>query len=552
VINESERDIEPIGFANTVRGRARGVVALVCAFALLFGVAAFGGGCEKTEAPEKPVEWDVSVPPDEVLGYFERLVEFPRSGPSYPKAIDTYLLDEAKSLGASATKDSPGNVTARLPATEGSEGAQPIALLAYTGADIVSLPSEVFDPYKDGVSLVPQGSRVRAEGTSMGADGALGAATILAVLKDLAEKPHGDIVAVFAAGTGEVSSQSADPVASSGGAVTARKPPFKIPEGALLINIGGVDTGRIVDEAPMAALLSATSTASAVQASAGRAYVIGASGFPSGTAGTKTADGYVSPISVISKILSDARNAGCVYQLCGFSGGDDACSLPESAQATVILGDFEERQFKRVANAVMDEARETLGGEDSGADIAIIETVRPANAISEDSVSKALTYLYGIINLKVAGSGSADAAMSIGKLRLDTSGFECDIAVSGRYSKAETVDKIVTDQVAIEYLSGIPSRRFGYIPGFSNYGAEDVDELSERFSAAYAKALGGKPRSEAAVALSPLGKLAEGRTVKSIGVTVHGSGTPNEYFETADAAVPANAILRYVEGEAGS
>ncbi|MDR0518728.1 MAG: hypothetical protein LBG82_01545 [Clostridiales Family XIII bacterium] len=534
----------------------------LCFVILLLGVCAFGSGCEEAEAQRPPADDGAPVLTSEILDYFGQIAAFPRSGPSYPNDLGAYLLEQAEAIGVDAKKDKAGNVTMRIPATDGKENVQPIALLTYTGADIVSDPFKAFDPYKDGVELAPQGNKVHSDGTSMGADGALGAATMLAVMKAAVGMPHGEITAIFAAGTGDVSSADAtapaaaesaaatEPTAATETAIaaTAAKPPYKIPEGALLINIGGTDTGRIVDESPVAALINATTTASAVETGAGRAYVIGASGFPAGVAATKPEDGYISPIAVISKILSEARNAGCVYKLCSFSGGDDACTYPTSAQATVILGDYEERQFKRVVASAVDEAMATLGGDESGADISMIETERPAYAIGEESVSKALTYLYGMMNLNIAGSGG-EAAMNVGKLRFDATGFDCSIAVTGMYSKADTVAKIVSDQVAIEYLSGIPSQQFGEIAGFSNFGTEDVDRLSERFSAAYAKAFGSKPRSEASLELSPLGKLAEGRAVKSIGITVYDRGTPNEYFEAADAAVPANAILRYIEGE---
>jgi dipeptidase D len=527
--------------------------ALICG--LIVSLALVGGCAQaQTEAPETVT----TVSPQDVLTYYQSIITFPRSGPSYPGDLNSYLLEQAEILDVEAEKDDAGNVVMHVPATGGSEAAQPVVLLAYTGADIVNLHSKPFDPYKDGVSLVPSSEQVRASGTSMGADGALGIATILSVLKFAAS--HGEITAVFASGTGDVGATdvvsgtgdvgASDAVSGAGVRADALSPTgilLQLPENALLIETGGADTDEIIDEAPMATLLTAKTTASAMLSDSNRAYVISASGFPKGAARVNAGKDYISPVSVITKILSEARNAGCVYQLCNFTGGSDACALPAEAQAVVILGDYEERQFREVFESVAEESMSVMGGEDSGADVSMIETVMPGFAINEDNVSNALTYLYGIINLNISDPGNSDALLNIGEVKFDPSAFECNIAVVSAYPGSDTADDLVSDQSAIERLSGIPVEKAGEIPGFSNFGTDADEAVPDSFLNAYKEVTGGEVARVRSGALSPLGELAVAATVKHIGITVHDRETPEEYFEKDAAAIPANVILRYIE-----
>jgi len=522
------------------RRAVRPVVALFL-IAALFLIGGCAGAQTQTASPETVK----AVSSKDVLAFYQSIITFPRSGSAYPRDLNAYILEQAEILGVDAEKDDAGNVIMRAPATTGNEKAQPVVLLAYTGADIVNAPSKPFDPYKDGVGLIPSDEQVRAPGTSMGADGALGVATILSVLKF--SESHGEITAVFANGTGTARAKDADSVDDLTGKVTLKDLPFRLPENALLIEVGGADTNDIVGEAPTATLLTAKTTASAVSPGSNRAYVISASGFPDGTARIKTGKDYTSPISIVTRILSETRNAGCVYQLCDFSGGTDACALPGEAQATVILGDYEERQFRKVFESVVDASKDALGDEDSGASINMIETVRPDFAIGEENVSNALTYLYGLMNLKISDAENADASLNIGEVKFDSTKFECDIAVVSAYSGSDAASRIVNDQSAFERLSGIPVEKSGVIQGFSNYETEADEGAADAFANAYEEVTADDVHEEISDTLSPLGRLAQAATVKRIGITVHERGTPEEYFDKDEAAIPVNVILRYLE-----
>jgi hypothetical protein len=369
----------------------------------------------------------------------------------------------------------------------------------------------------------------------MGASGALGAATMLAVLKHA--KAHGEITAVFAAGDGSAHSSGAESDSQT----------FTVPEGSLLIGIGETDTGVIATSAPMAAILEAGMNTGATIAGHGRAYVIAASGFSSGA----TDDGdRVNPVTVVARVLSEAKSAGCAYGLVGFSGGSDSCAPPSEARAVVILGDYEERQFRGVFKKIARESIEAAGGDDSGADVSMIETTRPDSAVDDKYASDALSYIYGLMRIGSTGSGdSSGAVVNIGRVALTPSSFECGLSVTG--DEAEDVERVVNEQFAIGRLIGMPVRKVGEIQGFG-FGGEPgderpVDAAAAALEKAYSEVTGDDVSEGTLAAAGPFGQLAQTAVVRCIGVTVDDAGTTEESFLSVEAAVPANVIMKYLE-----
>jgi dipeptidase D len=507
-----------LNLTNIIRGRRFVAVA-----ATVFLVASILSGCADDVGAAEERE-PARVSEQDVLGYYQSILTFPRSGPSYPSALNDYLMEQSRILGVEAQKDGQGNVVMHAPATVGMERLRPTVLLAYTGADIVNERSESFDPYTDGVRLVPSDEDARAEGTSMGADGALGAATMLAVLEHA--QAHGDITACFLTGDG-TGGEAGTPI---------------LPEHAAVIRIGGSDTGKIMAGSPRATLLDASATTGAVAPGGGRAYVIAASGFPAGPARAGNSGDYMSPVSVIAKILSDAKGSGCVYGLYEFTGGTDACLLPVEAQATVILGDYEAREFRRVFNSVREGATDAV----EGATVSMIETARPASVTDKDAVSKALTYIFGLMALGASESEENTAAVNIGRISLTPESFNCGVAVAGR--DVWSVRQIVNAQSAFERISGIPVEVAGEIPGFGGdaAGGQDADDAAARLAGAYGEVTGDDVTEYISDGLGSLGRYAENRTARGIGISVYDAGTPNERFARDEAAIPANVILKYL------
>jgi hypothetical protein len=210
----------------------------------------------------------------------------------------------------------------------------------------------------------------------------------------------------------------------------------------------------------------------------------------------------------------------------------------------------------------------------------MIETTKPPLAIDENSVSDTLAYLYGISGLDI-GSGDDDPlALNVGTVRFDTESFRCGISILGDPTSPGAIDDVVSDLHAFERLSGISSVRAGDVRGYAPSGGDANDapagdgdandapagggDVSGNdtvagagaaygdFRAAFSEAINAVTGEDAeygymSASPSELGAIAVSVSVARIGIPVFDAGTPEEYFDKQDAAVPANIILDFIE-----
>ena len=129
-----------------------------------------------------------NLEPQAFFRWFAAISQIPHESKKEEKLI-AFLTDFFESRKISVEKDKLGNVLARLPATPGYED-QP-AILFQAHMDMVCRKDDgvEFDFDNDPIELVIDGNLLRANGTTLGADNAVGMATMLAIADD-PELPH--------------------------------------------------------------------------------------------------------------------------------------------------------------------------------------------------------------------------------------------------------------------------------------------------------------------------------------------------------------------------
>ena len=122
--------------------------------------------------------------PARVWQYFHQLTQIPR--PSFhEEAVQQYVLEEAKRLGLPAERDAAGNIRVRKPASPGHENAPGVILQSHLDMVPQKNADKVHDFEKDPITTkVREDGWLTADGTTLGADNGIGAATALAVLAD--------------------------------------------------------------------------------------------------------------------------------------------------------------------------------------------------------------------------------------------------------------------------------------------------------------------------------------------------------------------------------
>jgi len=134
----------------------------------------------------------------QVLYYFNKISQIPRcSGDE--QAISDYLLSVATKNGLQGLRDHANNVLIRKKASLGHETAKPVMLQGHMDMVCVKSNQSIHDFSKDGITVLQNGDYLYADGTTLGADNAIGIAFSLAVLTDL-NAVHPPLEALFTTG----------------------------------------------------------------------------------------------------------------------------------------------------------------------------------------------------------------------------------------------------------------------------------------------------------------------------------------------------------------
>lgn len=121
--------------------------------------------------------------PEGFFKWFEEICRIPHVM-RYEEKLSLFLENFAKERGLSCVRDAMGNIFIRVPATEGYES-EPLILLQ-GHMDMVGARDETatIDPITDPLELCLEENKLKAKGTTLGADDGVAIATMLAIADD--------------------------------------------------------------------------------------------------------------------------------------------------------------------------------------------------------------------------------------------------------------------------------------------------------------------------------------------------------------------------------
>jgi len=138
-----------------------------------------------------------ALKPALVWKHFAEIVRIPRPS-HHEEKIRAYVLAEARRMGLECREDEAHNIYVRKPASPGMENRKGVVLQAHLDMVPQKNNDKVFDFENDPIDAYVDGEWVTADGTTLGADNGIGAASILAVLEDDTLR-HGPLEALFTA-----------------------------------------------------------------------------------------------------------------------------------------------------------------------------------------------------------------------------------------------------------------------------------------------------------------------------------------------------------------
>ena len=134
--------------------------------------------------------------PQSVLHWFEEISAVPR-GSLREEKIAAFVMDFARERGLFCREDTSHNVLVRMPATADRQGSAPLILQSHMDMVCACEEGVSHDFRREGLDLYLEGERIRARGTTLGADNGIGVAYQLAILDGADGVSHPPIEAIF-------------------------------------------------------------------------------------------------------------------------------------------------------------------------------------------------------------------------------------------------------------------------------------------------------------------------------------------------------------------
>jgi dipeptidase D len=387
--------------------RLTAAVLVLCLFVAIFT------GCAGKEEPQNA---DNAVR-TAILYEFYNISSIPRES-GYEKAISTYLRSWAKENGLEAVRDSSNNVIITLPATPGYENAPVTIIQSNMDSKIAVSEDSEIDPLSDPVVVSDSGIALTSDGTSLGADSAIGMATALCILKHA--KRHGPVRAIFT-------------VNGESGMTGAEKLNDKYLEGDYLINLswdsGGIGLGSAGTAAfDMLRKIQWTEPQNAIP------YTLSLSGLNGGTADNYIGMGGANAIKIIGEILANAQGKGILFELGSFNGGSSRDTIAASASALIIINESDVNKMQKLIEESIEDFDDAYGDVEENYSFTYQEAQMPEKVVSFEDTGAIMSFIYGILNgvqsMSKEYEGIVESSSNLGLVSTSTGDFICQVSAA--------------------------------------------------------------------------------------------------------------------------
>jgi dipeptidase D len=298
---------------------------------------------------------------------FEAMCEIPRPSKNEDK-IQAFARKFGEDLNLDTVVDEVGNVIIKKPATPGMEDRLTVIMQAHLDM-VPQKNSDVDHDFdKDPIQTYIEDGWVKAKGTTLGADNAIGAAAAMAVLesKDIS---HGPI---------EVLLTSDEETGMTG--ANGIKPGFL--DGDILLNLDSEDEGELYIGCAGGVNTNVVFNYQEVDVPKDyTAFKINVTGLRGGHSGLDINYGRGNACKIINKLMLESEKFG--LRLAGIDAGSLRNAIPREAFAIVVIPEKNIVEFENYVKSFAGSEKEILKDTDSGLNIEIEKTEMPAALIDE-------------------------------------------------------------------------------------------------------------------------------------------------------------------------
>lgn len=457
--------------------------------------------------------------PKKFFEHFEEISAIPR-GSGNEKGISDFLVEFGKSLGLETYQDELYNVILKKPASKGCESSPAVMLQGHIDMVCEKNADVEHDFLKDGIKLIVENGRLRADGTTLGGDNGIAVALMMTILED-DSLVHPALECVFTAQeeVGLVGAKHLD-----GSQLKARR----------LINMdsGGEGEATVSCAGGLRVDLRHPCEFSAAD---NKALHISVRGLAGGHSGAEIHLGHGNSNKIMARILYALLEKIPGLRLCGIDGGSKDNAIPRECDSTVALpadADFDQ------AIAIVEAEASDIAAELSMTEKSFFVNVSPAEAekaMAEDVTREIIELLYlapnGVRSRNPAMGDFVVSSLNLGVIRTENDAIV--ITFSPRSSVASLQNQTKKELSLLARLFGCKIEMRSEYPG---WGYAESSALRDVFSEAYRDLTGKEMVFHAIHAGLECGLLVDklpGLDVIAVGAGGGDCHTPSEWLDMA-------------------
>ena len=455
-----------------------------------------------------------NLEPEPVWKHFDRLAAIPRASTKEAAARD-YIRGLATKLGLECVQDGVGNLVVRKPARPGREGA-PMALLQ-GHLDMVCEKNEgtVHDFDVDPIKVIRDGDWLMAEGTTLGSDNGVGVAAALAVMesKDIA---HGPLEFVFT-------------IDEETGLTGASEFPAGLLKSKYFLNLDNEDEGTLCIGCSGGVKTTARRKVGLHPAGAGSAWRIKVSGLKGGHSGVDIHQGRGNALRIMGGVLQVLLDR-LPIEIAEINGGSAQNAIPREAAAVVLADPSRESELRSIVATAEAGYKTDLGGFDSGLQITVEKTERPAKVLDTVDAKQTVALLaslhHGVVAMSPDVAGLVQTSTNLATV--STKGDVVEIVTSQRSAIESSMLAAARMVATVCRLAGFEVEHAGKYPGWKPEPNSDIvrklQEVHQKLFGEPAKLIAMHAGLECGV----IGEKYPGMEMASFGPTIVGPHSPNE------------------------
>jgi dipeptidase D len=379
--------------------------------------------------------------PAPVWQIFEKMNDIPR-GSGNETGVMNMLKGWADARGLSWRDDAVGNLLIEIPASKGLEKAPPVLIQGHVDMVCEKNAATKHDFETDPIRMKIEGDWVTAEGTTLGADNAIGCAMGLALAEDKSVV-HGPIEVLLTVDEERGLTGAAGVQAGFFSAKTMFNLDSEDDDAIFIGCAGGRDTGFVLKNR----------SARAPKNSVGRKVTI--LGLKGGHSGLDIHTHRGNAIKILNRALVAAA-AEMDVRLVEINGGSMRNAIPREAEAKVVIAKENGRKFKQTVDACLARIKaEELEGFDDGLEWKVAAVQAP-RCLSLDSSRTTFGLLAaipnGVTSMSMDIEGLVESSTNLGVVK--TEGSKVSIVCCSRSSVMSALEELVVQHRMIGELAG--------------------------------------------------------------------------------------------------